>query len=659
MNKKTTTLILLVVAVAASFFAVQTYAYQYNGIQEAWAFSERNSQLARIVEEIPDDGNPRGGGGGSGGGGGAGKKVPVISSINPSSGVWGTSVTLSGNNFAGNNEVTISDPTGESTSSVTLFLSSNGTIIQFSVPQNLQDGYQYGVMVDNQYGTSNGVAFDVLNPGRSTAVVKNGAFGNPSYAAGTTQVRIGSYRVSAPASEGVNLASVTIRTGASSSIFSNLRLLVGGAQFGVTYPTLINNTAYTFSGGTSLSIPAGSSKIVDMYADVLSGVSPATFLAPTTFLGCVGTAMVSLVATSCNSAVGQDVIVLGPPSITVSADPAQVPASHLVMGSVNNPLATFRFTETTNSEDVRISILNLTQGAINIPAALPTFSNLQFFQGSTSVGGGMLYASSSGGTGVVNYLHRFTFGSPIVVPRAGTVSLVLKGDVLPYGSLVATDGSRHDFDLRSSSSTIPTPGGVVIATGAVSNATSQVVLSGAHSNTMTALRSKLTVSATPLGALSNRTKTSADRLATITFSADPAGGTAVLNTLTITYAGSAATTTLPSTAGSSTRLLDASLVDVTTSLGAWSFTSGLKKTWIFTTGLQIAPGTSYTFTLELNSVAGTVVAGPTSSVTLNAKINGTNDVLYTTAPSGGTPYIGLPASVVPVQITTVTYAPGT
>jgi len=510
----------------------------------------------------------------------------------------------------------------------------------------------------------------------AVTVAQNTAIGTQTFAAGTQNARIGSYTLSASSAEGANLSTLNITMSASGTQYQNLRVLVGGQQFATTYPTPSASTAHSFSGGL-INIPAGQSKVVDVYADIQTGAS-GTHTAITTLSGCTGYGATSFSSISCSSRAGQTVTIGGAPTLVVSTNQTlQSPASHLVANAADRLLGAFQFVETSNNEEVLLKEVHVFQqlpGVAGTSTAssswtLPSFSNLRLVNVADNAEyshGGINYSnstntvtSSAPGYG---YFYKFTLGSGLTVPKGqgGAVNLKLIGNVADVVANGATDNGTHVFRITTSSpdTAIDTAAEVVVATGKFSATSTAITLSSPVSTTSTVLRSKLTVSAAGLGVTTGRVKTGADRFATLTFTADASGGTAVLNSVTMTYAGSAATTTIPSTA-TGTRLLDASFVDVQTSLGATSSTSALTKTWTFGSGLQIAPGSSYTFTIELNSSAGTVAASGTNSVSLNATINATTDVGYSTAPSGGTSGINLPATAVPIQINTVTYGAGT
>ncbi len=134
------------------------------------------------------------------------------------------------------------------------------------------------------------------------SVSQNTAFWPGSFLAGINNIKIGSYIVKAPSSEGIRINTITVGAGQNASSFQNIRVMVGGQQFGITQPVLVNNGTYAFTG--TLVIPAGGMAIVDAYADVLPSGQPGTTNA-TNFSNCGAVGQSSYEAYNCNSVAGQ------------------------------------------------------------------------------------------------------------------------------------------------------------------------------------------------------------------------------------------------------------------------------------------------------------------------------------------------------------------
>jgi len=500
----------------------------------------------------------------------------------------------------------------------------------------------------------------------SMTLAKNSAVGSQTLTPNTINQRIGSYAFTAASAEGVVVTSLNILLSAAGAQFSNLKAMVDGGQFGVTQGTLANSGTYSFAG-SPFTVPAGQTKIVDVYADALSSATAGTKAALSTISGCSASGASSFTAISCSSTAGQDVVIAGQASMTVSADTSLAPADQIVMGASGNTLAYFRFTETSNVEDVKIDNLNVFQQVAATSSVKSAFENVTLYKSTDlstplATGGSASTAASSSNPGP-GYYYKFSFANPVVVPRSGSILLVLKAGVSSYSSSGATDNTTHVFKISTSTDSdndaiIET----VDAKGATSNASSSVTLSSPNGSTMTVLRSKLSFSASPLGVSSGRAKQSSDNLASLTFSADQAGSVSI-NSVIVTFGGTA-----PSV---STFLDGVTLIDESgTALGTGNTTSSActggntcTKTFNLgstSSGQVVSPGTSRTWTLRVDSTK-TLAAQANISQTLNATINAITDIRYTDAlDSAAATAIGLPSrTVVPISINSVSFTQGT
>jgi hypothetical protein len=520
-------------------------------------------------------------------------------------------------------------------------------------------------VISSMPGNTGGATGSSLSLANSSLTVsKNNALGNQSVSAGVTNQKIGSYTFQAASAEGVNVNNVSISTAGNNpngSTFQNLHLMVNGAQFGSTQGTVASGSTYTFSG-TPFLVPAGSSVNVDVYADTLSTDPSGTITQATTLTGCSATGAISYSSVSCNNTAGQNLSFGGNPTITVSADSTEPPAAQIVMGSTGNTLGIYRFTETSNIENVKVTDLQVvdTVSSTNISTGVKAaFSNLQLWNGSTLLGTAGSPVVDAAGTG---YIYAFHFGTPIIVPQANSVSVTLKGDAATYSSQGATDNSTSSFQIATTTDSFNSSSSqTVVALGQTSNKPTGVTISSANGNVNTVLRSTLTVAVAPLGQTQNRSKGNPDDFGTVTFTANAAGPVA-LNKLTVTFSG-AATSSFFTNANISLIDQNGNVVNSTNYPGSNEVASSTlsNATWSFPaaqSGFQISAGGSYTFKLRLNTVA----IGPPSgqqSETLVANIQNSTDISYTDGlDASSTSGLALPASVVPLTINSVSYAPG-
>ena len=513
----------------------------------------------------------------------------------------------------------------------------------------------------------------------SLTVAQNAAIGAQTVASGGKNVIIGSYKLTASTAEGVKLSSISIQTSGNSTTTQNMRVMSGGAQFGTTQSNMSASSTYAFSG--NLTIAAGQTVVVDVVADYVSGLGAVTFTSPTTLSACTGQGLSTQTSISCTSTAGQNIVIAGQATLQVSFDnSAQAgspAASQFVMGSTNNALAAFRLQESSNVEDLRITDLYVFDYVGSTSTAKNgTWSSLSLCQGTNCATAGSPTAASSSAAGASTagpaYYYKFSFANPVTVPKNGSISLALKGDVSSYNSSGATDNSTHTFKFATSTdTTVSSTDKAIVAYGLTSNATATITLSSpGAANTHTVLRSKVIVTAAGLGATANRSKTANDDFGTITFTSDAAGAVAI-NSLTITFTGTAASSSVSSTLMDGIVLLDANGTNVTstsgvtrtTSTSACNGTNSCSVTWNFgqtTAGWRIGQsGTSgsYTFKLRFKTDSNTGVSGVAQGLT--ATISAATDVTYTDGlDTAATSNISPPTNVAPIQIQSVGFLAG-
>ncbi len=615
--------------------------------------------------------------------------------------VSGTATTA-GYNGAGTQ---YTDCFGTSSSNINYTIPANTTRL-LTLRADVQTGAGFTTIVGNlvastnnlsgqtssQIASSAGVAGSSLTlVANSLTVSQNSAVGTQTYAKAATGVVIGSYSLLASSAEGANLNSITILTSASSTNFQNLKLCTGRVsggptcptQIGITQSTLSASASYAFSG--NVNIPAGQARTFDVIADILSGTAAASYTAVTTLSGCSGSGAVTYTSITCSSQAGQNVVVAGQATVTVSYVSGAAPATQLVMGSNGNTLGIYRVRETSNIEDVKITDVFVFQNVASTTTIKAGFNGLTLSGNGTNGKGAYSYSSfvqspstsaavTASSTG---YIYHFSFATPVVVPASDEVILTLKGNAASYSTSGASDNTTSIFKIATSSvdSAIATPGLVVVAYGNTSNATTSISFStGATApvgNAQTLLRSKLTVSSAALGTTSGRAKSTSDNLGTLTFAADNAGSVAV-NSVTITFAGSAPSNgsfldgvNLIDEGGASLETLTGATVVTSTACTSvqTSTTATCSKTFMFgggTAGQGVSPSTPRVWTLRANT-NNTFAAASGISATLSAYINVLTDVRFTDAlDTAATSQIGLPSNVtVPINITSVTYAAGT
>lgn len=207
-------------------------------------------------------------------------------------------------------------------------------------------------------------------------------------------------------------------------------------------------------------------------------------------------------------------------ALTVSLDSNSPPARQLVMGSTDNVLAQFNFAPSSGSSFSITSIEvqdDLSVGGGTTATVKPSFTNLRLYRGTTLVAGPLNLVDLNSTTRKVSFFPA----NPIII--SSNTALTLKADVATFASGGATDNKIHVFKIPDN--------GIGASGGSIG-------YNNPIGNQMTVLRSKLSLSAATLGAVSGRVRAVVDDLATITFTANPAGDVTV-NKVRLSFVGRA------------------------------------------------------------------------------------------------------------------------
>lgn len=483
----------------------------------------------------------------------------------------------------------------------------------------------------------NGVALTLVNS--SLTVSQNNALGLQNVSAGTTGVKIGSYAFSASSAEGANINTVSVQLtpGSTTAAFYNLKVYANGTQFGTTQPVVAGNATYSFSG-SAFNVPAGATVNVDVYADTLSAAA-GTYSPATSLTGFSGVGQVSYTSLSLASTVpGQAVSFNGQPALTIAQDGSNPAAGQIVQNSTGNTLAVYRFTETSNVENVKVTQLSVV-GLVATSTIQAGFNTLSLYNGSTLLGtaNSPVYNAGQGG-----YVYTFpSFATALVVPSGNSVSLTLKGNA---GSITAgsiTDNSTTTFAIVTSST--------ITAFGNTSNKTAVVTLSNATGNPQTLLRTALTVAGASVG---GTPPTAFSQIGSVTFTANTAGDV-TLNSIKLTLNSTATSSFMTSLV-----LRDSGNNDIVAVKGyATTTISGTTKTWTFATSTvpSITAGNSVTYTLWGDLT--TIPAISNQSQSLTATIAANTDLSYYDGDIGSSPapmLVTLPTNQSQIQISNIT-----
>lgn len=471
-------------------------------------------------------------------------------------------------------------------------------------------------------------------------VATNSAFSNQTYVGGAYGVKVASFSVSASSAEAINLTNVRLTTSAqvnaSSTILraQNLTVKTGNTTWNYTVPSITASQTYTFQPPFGVvTIPAGGSVVVDVYVDVLTGSTAATFVNPFSFAGASGTGATTNTNQTLSGApaTGQSITVASAGTLSATVDTSNPVAQQIVLGTSNLPLGRFRFTAGPN-EDVKITDLTVTvTGSTSTAPAAFSGLTLRNAQGAT-VGTGTALAGSSG-----TYTSNFHFSTPIVITKNTTGVFTVYGNVSDFTSSPLAHNKGYTFGIATTTD--------VTAFGAASN--QSVTTSGSFpltGNTQTTLRTKLTAALTSIGSTSGRVRGASDQVARLTLSVDPAYG-AEFKSVAVLLSGQALATN--ATTSVLVELLDSgNTVIATTSVSVSTTTTSVTATLNPTDDL-ITAGDSEQYRIRVDS--SSFANASNTSDSLSIQILSAGDLLWQT--QGESESLGLMAKDVPLTIT--------
>jgi hypothetical protein len=491
-------------------------------------------------------------------------------------------------------------------------------------------------------GAANGAVRTISTTPLSVAA--DSAFSNPTYVAGANGVKVASFVITAASAQGARITSLTFDKDLATLDMQNMKVMVGGVQFGTTRAILSTTAAETsiaFSGATPIQVPQGGSVTVDVYADILTGSA--------TTAGVVDIVGWSALGSISNSAItfpgaqeGQNITISTGPTLTVAQASETAPARQVVMGSTGNSLFTLRLSAN-NVEDVRVTELTLTDNVSSVTSTVTSFSNLELWDGATKVAGpvSMTFVSAAATSTAQTSTVAFNMNSEVIVPKNGTKNLEVKGSVATFDSGGATSGSVHTLKLNATSS--------VTAYGKDSSQSATVAGTPAG-NAQTVYRTKVSLASSLLGSSAGRARVAVDDLATLSFTADSAFEARV-DLVTLKFSGLAVSN---GATAFSVDLIDANTNALLGSATQQSCTPGVGNSCqvSFAPAFTIDSGTTKQTKVRVNSASFFNQSGGSGTESLSVLVNGTTDVqVYDGAVSG----VPLEGTVVPFTVVNVSY----
>lgn len=459
----------------------------------------------------------------------------------------------------------------------------------------------------------------------ASAALSDASSSSPSGVAGTPNVIIGKFVITAGSGEGIEINQITLKSGSVDwgGEFDNIRVVPGGADVtdsanyignAVSSPSTTAGTTYSFVPSEPIAVSAGEQYTIDVYADLKSDATTTK----TAFVGVVfadmsyqGTTTNTSSTYSGNDVDGQKVYISTGGTLTAAKDADTPISAYLVMGKTDQSIAKFRLTASAD-EDLTVTRIVVT----DTTSAPGTLINLKLYDSNgTQIGStvdSLSTTNANSGTAYADFSNL-----SLTVPKGSDVTVEVKADVNAYPN--ATSGSTHTLSLQHDYSTSSDTQAAITYMGS-SGSVSSAPSSDVSANQMTVYRTGLTVSLSSSSPSGAQATNASHYVAYFNFTADSAYRVN-LEHINVVLSGTA----LPSSGTVSLYLRDDS-GRIDGASGTWTIGTSSQVALTPTTPIEISAGTTKTLIIETDTTGfQTGSSGSTKSfvVTLN-KANGVN-----------------------------------
>jgi len=417
------------------------------------------------------------------------------------------------------------------------------------------------------------------------SMAKNAAYGSNYLTSPSTAAKIGSFTIKAGATQGIDVDNIYI-SGVTSGVLSNLVLKHGTTEL-QKKSTLPSSGTTTIGMGSTLSLAAGESKVIDIYADVKSGISSYSLTSIVAGDGTTKTTNETAVSTGATL----QTMTIAAGDIRVAAASTK-PEADIVIGGMTSLVNAVEFTAL--NEAMTITNLRITSSG-TAGAVASVVLEFPKEDGTTGTVTGYVdgdgYATFSGniqaGTGLLMYIPKN--GTAILNIKAQAANIAESASNISGSEIILTiPDISANTDATIFSVVGKTSGTTLYATGTASAMTGSTMI-------LRATRPTITLEALPTTTLTNGTQV----LAKFKIAADATNDVS-WNRIQFTYTTSTNTSVTDSTInlykeGSSTKLKTSDI----------SLTKTTKRIDFVATSEQTIPkGTSQVYELK-GDITGT------------------------------------------------------
>ena len=256
----------------------------------------------------------------------------------------------------------------------------------------------------------------------------------PTGVPGATEVLVGSFVITAGASEGADITAIKVKySTTTNTILQNLKLYKGdkdtGTQIGEVQSSVTANTSYTFYPSPYISLEASEQFTLNVYADILTGASSGSqgyiVLDEVDGVGKTTNTSVNYTTPDVN---GQTIYIASSGSLDVTAASDQPLSAQVIMGTSGVEFNKIKFTAGAG-EAIKVTQIVVT-ATLSGGAPTSTVKNISLYDENGTLIGSAPSLTSAG---------KATFdlsSSAWEIPAASTKYLIIKADVnsYPYAS---------------------------------------------------------------------------------------------------------------------------------------------------------------------------------------------------------------------------------
>jgi hypothetical protein len=174
----------------------------------------------------------------------------------------------------------------------------------------------------------------------SLSATKYTGYGNQTVIAGANNAKLGSFTLSTGSTEGINVNTIEITmSAANAASITNLTLKDNAT--GSTLGTIVTTPSANNSFSVSYAVPASSTKVIDIYGNILSGANAGSLIA-SVGTATAGTGMITSISAS-PSATTLQTITVGSGSLSVTGGAGAPTSNNVLAGATSIPVGQFTF----------------------------------------------------------------------------------------------------------------------------------------------------------------------------------------------------------------------------------------------------------------------------------------------------------------------------